>query len=238
MTYEDICAQLAAGCSLIQINGDIACTEPLIITQDNVKIVGPGRLIGGDYCLVIRGKNVRIDEVDIEAIQPVFIQNTIRVRLSGMTIRFYGEYGVRAHNGGGLWLRDCHIDGGTIGQTAISIGEWDTAFLRDTLIEQPHTGVRLGDNGGVGNVWMSGVVSDRNRAVAFHLDPPPDKTIQNVQMTNIWGEHGEYAIVMDGRSGPIRNVQISNARFNGFANKQIAKSGDVTKVQESNVLHL
>lgn len=223
--------------SSVNLSGSCVTSSPLNIGSDKL-ITGPAKVYAtAQPAILITGQAVTLRDLVINGSGAgIVLEGAVKVRLESMQINTLSGNSIHAANGAGLWASNVHINGAqgksTIG---IKVGTWDSLWLRDVLIEEHDTGVRLGTGTGTAaNIFINGVVVDR-AVVAFNIEPDGMASVQNVLVSNSWGAGSATGLVpvsISGGSttGYVGSIIFNSCYFSGF------KYGEIWTYQLDGVL--
>lgn len=209
--------------SKINLSGACVTSYPILVGSEKL-ITGPARInSAASPAILITGHDVTFRDLIITgAGDGVLLDGAVKVRLESVQINTLSGTGVHAANGAGLWLSNAHFNGAQ-GYRSIGVrfGNWDSAWLRDVLIEEHDTGVRFGTGTGTtANIFLNGVVVDR-AIVAFIVEPDGNASAQNIIVSNSWGAgsaNGLVPISVSGGSttGYVGSIIFDACYFSGF----------------------
>ncbi len=241
-TYASICAALAPN-TTIEISGVVTLPAPIDLTHNNVRLVGAGTLVSEPGCpeaIIMRGRRQTVEGLTIwnEHGRGIRAENAGGIYVTRCQINTKGD-GLWAKNGAGLWVAGTHFNAlGAPYTRAILIGQWDTAFITDTLSEEHHNGLRLGWQGESANVLVPSMTVDRSK-VAFQLEPLAGKIV-NFRAGTLWaaGQNGGICpVIADESSGTITNCSITDLYATDFQHKLVLRNGAVAGLKVRSETH-
>lgn len=212
----------------IDISGTCVTTGPIVIGSDKL-ITGIAKIYAtANPAIIITGQAVTLRDLIITGSgNGISLDYAYKIRLEDIQINTLAGSGILANNGAGLWVSNVHFNGTQGGGTyGINFGNWDSAWLRDTLVEEHDTGVRFGTSDGTtANIFVNGVVVDRS-VIAFNIEPDGGASVQNILVSNSWGAgsaNGLVPVSVSGgsTSGYVGSVIFSSSYFSDFRYKDI-----------------